>query len=519
MAEPPEPDATVPRSGRRAWPAWALDAALAILVGLAVLAVHDVGYMLNHPFWLDEAWVADSTRAPFGLLPWVTSSTPFGWTLLLRLVPFGGEQGLRLVPLVFAGLTGVAGYLFGRELRLTRYVTGLLTGAAALLAPAMLVRDDLKQYTAEAFASVVLLYLVARIENAWSRRTLVTIALVTGLGLFFANTVVFVGVAAMAGLGLECLVRKQFRRLAEVAVASAGMLALSAAVYAAIDLPHQISSLTAYWDGYYVPRNQGLSGAFHFIHAELAQLAPYFGFRSLRLDAVLALAGVVSLIWLKRYALAVTIPLTVVLLIGASAARKYPFGDLRTSTFWIVMVSILMAVAVATVIHLVQSINRPLALIGAAAALGVWVSAAHPYIRSHSLSVEDVRSQVAYLDQHRRPGDVVILSYSASYGFAYYETELTPSFKHIDYAAVGFLPVYPHVPWLVQMQNRNASDVTSALARATALVAAEGGRGRIWIIRSHLEPTEATAWSQDLTGKQVTVIHTGSEPLLLYQPS
>ena len=27
-----------------------------LLLGLAVLAVHDVGYMLSQPFWNDEAW-------------------------------------------------------------------------------------------------------------------------------------------------------------------------------------------------------------------------------------------------------------------------------------------------------------------------------------------------------------------------------------------------------------------------------------------------------------------------------
>jgi hypothetical protein len=33
-------------------------------LGLLVLLVHDVGYLLGHPFWLDEAWVALTTRFP-----------------------------------------------------------------------------------------------------------------------------------------------------------------------------------------------------------------------------------------------------------------------------------------------------------------------------------------------------------------------------------------------------------------------------------------------------------------------
>ena len=144
------------------------DVGLAAVLALAVLIVHDVPYLLHHSFWVDEAWVADTVRARIGLTPSLASSTPLGWTYLLRLVPFGGAQRLRLVPLAFAMLAAAAGYLFGRELRLTRFATGVLTGAAVLLSPAMLVRDDLKQYTAEAFACLVVWILVARVENEWA---------------------------------------------------------------------------------------------------------------------------------------------------------------------------------------------------------------------------------------------------------------------------------------------------------------------------------------------------------------
>ena len=99
-----------------------------------MLIVHDVPYLLHQSFWVDEAWVADTVRARIGLTLSLSSSTPLGWTYLLR-----------LVPLLFTMLAAAAGYLFGRELRLTRFVTGILTGAAVLLSPAMLVRDDLKQ--------------------------------------------------------------------------------------------------------------------------------------------------------------------------------------------------------------------------------------------------------------------------------------------------------------------------------------------------------------------------------------
>jgi hypothetical protein len=79
-AEPPPP-----APPRPSW--WWVDGILvAMLLPLAVVARRP-GYLFSHPFWLDEGWVADSVRVPLQQLRLLTSSTPIGWTLLLRLVP------------------------------------------------------------------------------------------------------------------------------------------------------------------------------------------------------------------------------------------------------------------------------------------------------------------------------------------------------------------------------------------------------------------------------------------------
>jgi hypothetical protein len=516
-----QPAAEKPSGAGGRSPSWQLgviDVGLAAAVGLAVLLVHDVPYMLHHPFWLDEAWVADTVRAPLGLTRSLASSTPLGWTVLLRLVPFGGPQRLRLVPLAFTMLAAAAGYLFGHELRLTRYTTGILTGAAVLLSPAMLARDDLKQYTAEAFACILLWLLVARTENEWRLRRVVAIAATTCVGLLFANTVIFVGVAAMGSLAIECLVRRHWRRLIGLAGASTGMLAVSLVIYVVLIRPQVTRTLTAYWAGFYVPRNP--SAAVSFIASQLQHLAPDLGFRYLVIDLVLALAGIAALIWLRRFALAAMLPVTLAVVIVASAAGKYPFGDLRTSTFWLVTVPLLMAVAVAAAARWATAIDRRAPAVITAAALAVWVLATGPYIRSHPLPRENVRSQVAYLHRHFRRGDVVIVSYAASYAFAYYYRAADPSFRADPVTANGHVPAYPGVPWIVTMTNRRAVDVASALATAEAKIAAEhgGARGRIWIVRSHLQPTEIHAWQRDLAGGRTTTIHVGQEPILLYIP-
>jgi hypothetical protein len=493
-----------------------IDFCLAAAIGLAVLLVHDVPYLLHQSFWVDEAWVADSVRASVRLTPSLSSSTPLGWTYLLRLVPFGGPERLRLVPLAFAMLAAAAGYLFGRELGLGRYSTGILTGAAVLLSPALLVRDDLKQYTAEAFACLVVWILVARVENEWRRPRLIAIAATASLGMLFSSTVIIAGVAAMAGLAIECLAKRQYRRLIELAGACGGMLVVALVIYATLVRPQVTPQLVAYWDAFYAP-TRSASGAVAFVHRSLHDLAPYMGFRSLALDTVGAVAGIAALVWLRRFALAAMFPIMLGIVIVASAARKYPFGDLRTSTFWLVLVPVLMAVAAAAVGRLATAADRRMPALVAVVALAVWVPLTKPYFRVHPIPVEDIHSEVTYLQAHYRPGDVVIVSYGASYGFAYYYPA-QPAFPAGD-GPNGHVVTYPQLPWMVVLGQRRAVDISHALAQARAKIAAEpaGARGRIWIIRSHQTAIEVQAWNQDLAGGNVTSIPVGHDPILLYR--
>ncbi|MGZ4666436.1 MAG: hypothetical protein ACXV5Q_15740, partial [Frankiaceae bacterium] len=110
---------------------------VALLAGL-VFVVHDVAYLLSHPFWADEGWVAASTRAPLERVGAVTSSSPTGWTLLLRALPWGGEQRYRLIPLLFTVAAVVFAYLVGRAVSPNARWGGIVAAGAALLVPAML---------------------------------------------------------------------------------------------------------------------------------------------------------------------------------------------------------------------------------------------------------------------------------------------------------------------------------------------------------------------------------------------
>jgi hypothetical protein len=526
-----------------------IDAILAIGAGIMVVFVHDLKFWLSIPYWLDEAWVVDSVRAPLSLVPRLAGPTPLGWILLLRAIPGNGLERQRLVPLIFAGLAVAAAYLLGRELGLTRFTAGLLTAAAALLSPAMLVRNDLKQYTAEAFATILVWLLVARTESKWTRWRLAALALAASAGTLVAETVILSGAAGLACLGLAALIRRQWRRLAEAAVAAAGMLVVYGVVYEIVIKPRINRELSYVWSQDYSPAT--VTGAASFFWAKLHVLAPFMGFpvtsdasTNLTITLSVAGAGVVLLALLGRFALAALLPVTLVAVMAASALQAYPFGDSRTSTFWLVLFPVMMAIAVAAATHVIGlglgRVHRWLAWVllpviavaGAAAAINYYTRAVLPDANNHLLAHDDPRSQVQYAEDHWRAGDVIVVDYGASYGFAYYYKDAATAYQAVAANAAGWVPQYPGDPHVIVMTGRQPPDVGRAIEKARAILAAEppDQHGRMWVIRNHAGPDERMAWRNafqqlDRGGGMVSMINAnllgylpGYQPVAVYTP-
>ena len=135
------------------------------------------------------------------------------------------------------------------------------------------------------------------------------------------------------------------------------------------------------------------------------------------------------------------------------------------------------------------------AALGAAAVAG-YVPLVWPDVNSHLIAHDDPRSQIAFAEAHARPGDVYLVDFGASYGFAYYFHTPAPAYPAMPGNAAGFIPQYPGDPSVIIMTTRNAGDFAVALRRAIAVVDAEPAseHGRIWVIREHEFQDESMAW-------------------------
>lgn len=509
--------AAPPVSRRDRWLPWLPP----LLLAAAVFAVHDVGYVLRAPYWLDEAWVAVSTRFDVSQLRETTSSTPIGWSFLIRLIVFGGPQRQRVVPLLFAALAVVAAYWLARRLdwpdRSLGLGAGVLAGIAALFAPSMLQRNDLKQYTADACVGLAVLVMTAELERSWSRRRLAGLAATVVGGMLVSHPAAFVGGAALLAVALVQLARRAWRRLAEAVGTGLAAAAGMGLVYHLFDARAVTPSLTDYWRRYYAPFDRGLGPTWHFVYLKVLGARNAFGLGPAWLAVPLLVAGLVTLVVLARPAVAAAVLILIPELVILSGTKAYPLLDRRTSTFFFVIVDVVAAIGVAGVAALVVRwgarigwsgwLRRAGCVAVAGAATAMFLSGAWHRVRIHSIPQEEnVGAQIAQVERDRVPGDVVIVTLGANLGgYAYYCKCGTPTWQSFPTAGNGFLAVFPGRPDVLAARSRTGRNISAIVAKAVTMTRARNGR-HVWVVGEHRSVAEARGYGNALRRAGATVV-------------
>jgi len=489
-----------------------------LLLAASVFLVHDVGYVLTHNYWVDESWVAVSTKYPLRQLPDVTSTTPIGWSALARLFVFAGQQGLRLLPLTFAAAAVAVAYAFARNLDWrddrVRLGAGVLAAIGVLMVPAMLERNDLKQYTADACLALTTLALTSRLERAWSRRGLAILAATVGSGMLFSHTVAFVGSVAFVAIVTVQLVRREWRRALEAAVAAAAALAMMVTVYEVFDVRAIVPQLTKYWYLFYMPVGDGAGASWHFFYVRLRHVRPDFGLGPSWVALPLVLAGLVTLFRVGRPMTACAIILLAPLLISLSATKKYPLLDARTSAFLIVIVVVVAAIGVVGLCVLLLRWSTAAAMAIAVAATAVFVAGAFHDVRAHTIGVEgeNIRAQTNFVAAHRAPNDVILVNLTSTWGFAYYWNRGHLAWRSTEVLPMSWLATFPTQREIVVTSGRKLKDVRAALQRALA-TAKRTNAAHIWVVKTHVSVNEKRAWHIAFQKMHIEAVEPGPQGL------
>jgi hypothetical protein len=477
------------RGGGRVW--WEL----AVLAPLAIaLVARRPAYLLSHSFWVDEGWVADSVRAPLHQLPLLTSSTPLGWTVLLRLVPpVGGPQYLRLLPLAFGVASVLPAWWLGRRLDrrfgCTPPLHGMAAALAAALVPAGIARHDLKQYTAEAFMALLLLAAAARLEAAWSRGWLLLFAAACTLAFPFSNTAPFVAAGLLGGLAVASLARRAWRRLGELAAAAAAVGLAYAAFYTQVASSGDNAVVRAYWSAHYIPTDQGLLAAARFVGERLQTALGGLGLGPWPVAAGLLGLGLLALHRAGLTGVAVAAPLTAGLLVVAGSLHRYPFLHPRTGLFVTTTWMVLAAVGLAWLALAAARAWRPSAALAVAAAVAVALALGPAVTRAAArpLPDEDVHGIVGYLLAHRQAGDAIIASHLDAYPFAWYWPDRPVFIRTRAPTAIAFQVTYPPGGVIVARWSDTAA-IDQALGRVPP------GTRRVWLVAPHLTAGQRARW-------------------------
>jgi hypothetical protein len=387
-----------------------------------------------------------------------------------------------------------------------------MLAGVVLFAPTMLERNDLKQYTTDAAGAIVLLLLVARLEERWTRGRLWTLVVVIVVAEAFSHVALLVGPAVV--ISLLAVTARQRERLREVALAGAAAAVGLIATYAVLDRPRENDAFHRFWDAYYLHLDDGPAGVLREFGRRFTAVSPATGVGFLVVAGALGLAGALILMRCGRPAVALTVSSAFVWQALLAGAQRYPFLDERTSTYLLVLWAVLIAVAGAALARLVA--QRFTKLVGTivALALGVaYVVTNLSSVRADTIPFEDVKAQVAAIEAGFADGDVVLVNLSGSWGFAYYDARRwRPQSSAV--VATAWTPNWPDEP-VVAAADRDIAAIRDALAAADRRVAPGG---RIWLVRSHMIMSEQAAWASALAGRSVEVLPVGREPLLVIEP-
>jgi hypothetical protein len=501
-----EPPAAPPRPSR-----WWVDAVLiAVLLPLAVVTRRP-GYLFSHAFWLDEGWVADSVRAPLQQLRLLTSSTPIGWTFLLRLVPEAGPpERLRVLPLAFGVLSVAAAYLLGRQLG---RVAAVAAGLAAALAPSALRNHNLKQYSADVFVTLLLLWLTARLEAGWSRRRLIVLCLACVPAVLVSHVTVFVSAAVLAALSMRAVVQRRWERLGWVVGVGLGVATVEAAVYLAFAAAGNNPAMARWWAGEMVPLGRGLGPAVGFVAARFVDGLGRVGFGPWPLAAALVMVGLVAL-WRSRLPVVATAVclLAAELLVGA-LVQRYPLLDERTSLFFTTLLTVCAALGIAAVVawSARRLVTLPLGVALAVTAGALLLPSARANAM-HPMPPSTIRQQVSYVLAHRQPGDVVVVGSAASFAFAYYWPQRPTFAPTTARTAVRFQVEYPGRSDLVLVRPRRPDLIHGALREA----ATRSSSRRVWLVLAEAGDRDP-AWREAM-GRTGRVLRRPLPKLVIVDP-
>ncbi len=417
--------AAVPSRSAVAWIRRWYQTAAWVLIVLSGIAVRLPG--IGRPFWLDEAWVANSAlaaslRQAFYYDTWLQTTPPlFVTAIRIAHQVFGGfEISFRAVPFSLNILAVLLALIFGE--RVFGSVPGLFLGAITATSPTLVSLSlQLKQYSADLFCAFLLMILIWNYSQSPTRKNFISLltAFLVCMPLAYTS-MIFLPLAGFILLHGNTGHKIKLLRTLTFGLLSLGMFLVLQFLFIR---PNQSPELLAYWymQGGFRAQSQNILK--FYLHGFSTAIRMFYSRSSLltRIIGSLAVCGIINLLVSignarSRVLLALAC-LPILTMLALNALRLYPFYAEKQDSFMFPCLAVLALCGATAIVEILplgaknKAILRPasIALCIVVTTTAVWMGIRNPI----GVNSEDPASAVRFLERSARSGDLVYVHGSA----------------------------------------------------------------------------------------------------------
>jgi hypothetical protein len=450
---------------------------LLVVLMLFGAALRILRYLSDRSLWLDEAYLANSiltysfkqllTRP---LMHW--QAAPPGFLLLQKAAVsvFGtSEYALRIVPLL-AGLASIP-IFFGVVRRCLNPTAQVLAMALFItLDPLIYYSAEAKQYGLDVTAALAIVLTALRLrERPKDLCSLLVVAMCAVFGILCSHPAIFVVYCVQLVLLIDFLRRRQFGPAVRIAAVAIVCIAAFVADYFLFLRPLMgHNGLQAYWAADYMPHEP--LEAVKWVGAALYQL--YSGYATMWMPvvdtAILAtLVGFVPL-WRRDRTILALLMLPLALTLAAAMVHAYPFAS-RLVLFLVPSIVVLIGAGSAMIW---ESIKPGAKFVAVLILLSIYAptAARDLFYVVVPQKREEIRPVLAYIRDHKQPGDLLYVFYISDVPFRYYRDRFGLTTDRSGLSDMTTLVGKP-----------GAADPAQYRADLSQL----RGRGRVWVLITH----------------------------------
>jgi len=413
---------------------------MVLSLGIGV-ALRLLQYAVNRSLWLDEALLVSNflDRSWAGLLePFHRGQTaPLGFLALVKGMAevLGRSELVLRLPSLLAGLATLV--ILPRVAR--RYTTGrALPFAVSIVALSPFLvyySSEIKQYAFDALLSLLVLWLAHDLARRPRDGRVAAAFLLTGaVGVWFSQPVVFMLAGAGIVLSIRALRRGDRAALLALIGLGAGWLASFAGAY--LVSRHQLEDpayMQSFWHAGFLPLAPRDAREWAWLPRMMARaFREPMGImgkddsllsKAAAAGAIAAFAAGCAWMWRHRRLRLALLLAPAGAALAASAARAYPFGSEylsggRVLVFLIPSLAFVMAEGIAALPRMVRGSGGKAAMVAAAVLAllpaGAYAALSVPHLRA------EARTLLEWVNEERRPGDVMYVYYNGQAVFEYY---------------------------------------------------------------------------------------------------